>query len=306
MPVDPISQIQRTRPFGRLTPRIVYPLAFEKVRPVIRIAHRHASSMRIAERIIFDHEFVLLLAGEGEFSFGRQCIRFGPHDLFFISPFVPHAIIGERCESIAVHFDFTSSVPPACQALPRRASYEVRLPGGMQVPRHQKLPPHGRIEQEMLELVQSWSSGSELGKLTARACLMQALATLLRGCQDGTPRGDREREMDRLRMEKVLARLTGEAGQRIAVPEMAKLAGLSVSHFTRLFREWTGFPPVEYQRRQRVAHARELLADPTLAVKEVAARIGFDDPYHFSRVFRQVDGLSPLHYREAVLAGRRR
>jgi transcriptional regulator GlxA family with amidase domain len=87
---------------------------------------------------------------------------------------------------------------------------------------------------------------------------------------------------------------------------LARAAGLSVSHFNRLFLEWTGFTPMEYQRRQRITKARVLLGDAHLSIKEIAAQCGFDDPYHFSRVFRQLDGLSPSQFREAKLAGRPR
>ena len=87
--------------------------------------------------------------------------------------------------------------------------------------------------------------------------------------------------------------------------DLARAAGLSPSHFTRLFRLWTGLPPGEYLLRKRVEQACKLLGDPTLSIKEVAARSGFDDPYYFSKVFRRVDGLTPTLFREALLAGRR-
>ena len=105
-----------------------------------------------------------------------------------------------------------------------------------------------------------------------------------------------------MRIEQALATLKVSP---VPVTTLARAAGLSVSHFNREFREWTGYSPVEYQRRQRVARARELLANVTLSIKEVAVRVGFNDPYHFSRVFRQVDGLSPSQYRDAVLATRK-
>jgi two-component system response regulator YesN len=58
---------------------------------------------------------------------------------------------------------------------------------------------------------------------------------------------------------------------------------------------------MEYMRRLRVEHARELLADPSLSIKEVAARTGFTEPNHFSRVFSRIDGVPPTAFREAVL-----
>ncbi|HLL88337.1 MAG TPA: helix-turn-helix transcriptional regulator, partial [Tepidisphaeraceae bacterium] len=76
------------------------------------------------------------------------------------------------------------------------------------------------------------------------------------------------------------------------------------SRFTALFRAHTGTSPMGYVRKVRVDHARRLLADVDLSIKEVAARVGFDDAFHFSKVFRAVDGLAPTRYREALLAGR--
>jgi transcriptional regulator GlxA family with amidase domain len=154
-----------------------------------------------------------------------------------------------------------------------------------------------RIEQEFAALVKAWQTGGSVGELEAAAALLRILATLFRREQTRTG------AHSKARVEQALALLKGGP---VPVTTLAKAAGLSVSHFNREFREWTGYSPVEYQRRQRVARARELLANVTLTIKEVAARAGFEDPYHFSRVFRQVDGLSPSQYRDAVLANRQR
>ena len=59
-------RFQRSRPFGRLTPRRIHTLAVENIRPAIRIAHRLTGTQLLPERIIFDHEFVLFLKGEGD------------------------------------------------------------------------------------------------------------------------------------------------------------------------------------------------------------------------------------------------
>jgi transcriptional regulator GlxA family with amidase domain len=84
---------------------------------------------------------------------------------------------------------------------------------------------------------------------------------------------------------------------------LERISGLSASRLQALFREVTGYPPLEYLRRLRVEEARRLLADRRLSVKEVAARTGFRDTSHFSKVFRRVDGLSPAHFRDALLIG---
>ena len=60
---------------------------------------------------------------------------------------------------------------------------------------------------------------------------------------------------------------------------------------------------MEYLRRVRVQQARVLLEDVDLSIKEIARRVGFEDPFHFSKVFHRIDGLPPSLYREALLAG---
>lgn len=109
----------------------------------------------------------------------------------------------------------------------------------------------------------------------------------------------------RRRLERAIRHLDSHFALALNTPDLARIAGLSVSQFRRLFREQTGHTPMEYLRRVRVATARQLLGNIDLLIKEIAAQCGFDDPYHFSKVFHEIDGLSPSLYREALLAGRR-
>ena len=300
----PVAQVQQSRPFGRLTPRRGQPVALEQVRPVIRIAHRHDNHLVIGERIIFDHELVLFLAGQGIFCFGSDKRRFGPHDLFCVPPFVPHSVVADGlCEVIAVHFDWAPGVP-ATSRLPERSPYEVRLPGGRRLPLQTQLLAGDRVEADLLQLVAAWQTKEPLRAVEATGCLLRVLAAILR--QKSSTDASVESARDRARMEQVLKLLRDVSGPTQPPEVLAQAAGLSVSHFNRLFRAWSGFTPMEYQRRQRIARARALLGDARLSIKEIAVQCGFDDPYHFSRVFRQLDGLSPSQYREAVLASRSR
>jgi transcriptional regulator GlxA family with amidase domain len=83
----------------------------------------------------------------------------------------------------------------------------------------------------------------------------------------------------------------------IQVPILSAIAGMSVSHFSFLFKRATGCAPIEYFIRARMRRACELLEETTLNVKEVAASMGYDDPFYFSRLFKSVNGLAPREYR---------
>lgn len=82
------------------------------------------------------------------------------------------------------------------------------------------------------------------------------------------------------------------------LPELAAAAGLSVTHYTSVFRRLTGFSPVDFLIRQRIQHGATLLATSSIPITEIAPACGFNDPYYFSRSFTRVMGSSPRHYRQ--------
>ncbi len=72
----------------------------------------------------------------------------------------------------------------------------------------------------------------------------------------------------------------------------------SASYLTKIFREYTGKPPIRYLIEYRVQIAKGLLMDTNLTVKEVAERTGFVDPFYFSKCFKSYCGFSPSQYKE--------
>ena len=84
----------------------------------------------------------------------------------------------------------------------------------------------------------------------------------------------------------------------VRLPELAALAGMSVPHYAALFRQTTGYAPVNYHLRLRIQRACQLLDSTLLPVSEVAEATGFSDPYYFSRMFRGIMSRSPRAYRQ--------
>jgi AraC family transcriptional regulator of arabinose operon len=83
----------------------------------------------------------------------------------------------------------------------------------------------------------------------------------------------------------------------LRLEDFASEAGMSVSHFSELFRVQTGRSPMAYFIDIRIRHACRLLDLSRQPVKSVAIECGYRDPYYFSRVFKKVMGSSPDNYR---------
>lgn len=87
-------------------------------------------------------------------------------------------------------------------------------------------------------------------------------------------------------------------GSRIEIPQLAKLANLSLSQFEKKFRKFFGVTPIRYVNQHRVAKACIELKQSSTAVTKIATDVGFYDHSHFFRVFKKYIGISPGEYRE--------
>ena len=101
-------------------------------------------------------------------------------------------------------------------------------------------------------------------------------------------------------VKKAIALMDASLAQPFDMGHFAREAGCSERHFQRQFRKVTGRSPAEWFTTRKMHRAGDLLAIPNILVKEVADRLGYEDPLYFSRVFKRVIGLSPEEYRRRL------
>lgn len=88
-------------------------------------------------------------------------------------------------------------------------------------------------------------------------------------------------------------------GGPIAIDEMARVAGLSTAHFSRLFKEVLGDSPYQFVMDYRVEQAKRMLNEPHRPITDIALACGFADQAHFSRIFKRLTGQTPRTFRAA-------
>ncbi|MGF1484997.1 MAG: helix-turn-helix domain-containing protein [Opitutales bacterium] len=88
-------------------------------------------------------------------------------------------------------------------------------------------------------------------------------------------------------------------GAVLALPQIARAAGVSIAHLIRLFKQHTGRTPMQTLWHTRVSEGCRLLRQTGLNVSEIALRCGFQTPYHFSRLIKRATGKPPRTYRQS-------
>jgi len=79
---------------------------------------------------------------------------------------------------------------------------------------------------------------------------------------------------------------------------MATRLKCSPAHFSRLFRKKTGRTFKGYLMAYRMEKAKELLRNSHFNISEIAAQVGYEDPFQFSRTFRKQTEISPRKFRQ--------
>lgn len=85
--------------------------------------------------------------------------------------------------------------------------------------------------------------------------------------------------------------------RRIRMKDVAKLAGVSVQHFCRVFGKQTGQPFIKFLSGMRAIHAAKLLSNTRKSIKEIAYESGFGSIAQFNRLFRRYFNQKPRDYR---------
>ena len=86
----------------------------------------------------------------------------------------------------------------------------------------------------------------------------------------------------------------------VTVAELAAVADVSPTHFSRLFRQATGASPYRYVRRRRLERAERLILGTQLPFRDIARLVGCSDQSHLNRMMRAEIGLTPGQLRRAA------
>jgi AraC family transcriptional regulator len=94
--------------------------------------------------------------------------------------------------------------------------------------------------------------------------------------------------------------------EELSLSDIARGAGISLFHFSRVFKQFTNFSPHQYLLHLRLEHADLLLRNTFLSVTQICFESGFNSLEHFISAFTRQYGLSPGKYRRSKRAYRER
>ena len=112
----------------------------------------------------------------------------------------------------------------------------------------------------------------------------------------------RQREQPQERMSQIILAFLDQhfADEDISLTLVAGELHFSPSHLAREFKADTGKSIKEYITEKRIRAAKQLLADPTVKVGDVARKVGYSNARSFINIFKKYTGLTPGEYKEQL------
>ena len=152
-----------------------------------------------------------------------------------------------------------------------------------------------RIWEEMYENLSRGYSPNNL--MNTNLCLYHMIATFIFTQQQNN---DSRPQSEKAIIHQTIDYMKSNLDKSIRIEDFAELNKYSVSHFSKLFRLTTGMSPIEYFIQLKMQKACQLLYSEDSRVKQIAALLGYEDPYYFSRLFKKYMSTSPEEYRKSV------
>ena len=225
-----------------------------------------------------DYYFMYLLDGVLSFFLDGREISARAGDLVIIPPRTPYHYAHARGDSISylwAHFTGRDA---------QRMLDELSL---SLFPTVLHAAASARILRRFEGILDAYARADAFRDLELSALLSRLLITAARATSEGTAGGLRTS----------LTYLAEHYAEEISVPSLAAMESLSPSRYHALFKAQTGFAPVQYILRLRMASAKDLLTATDLSVKEIGVLCGYRDAHFFSKVFKKETGVSPSDFR---------
>jgi AraC-like DNA-binding protein len=230
--------------------------------------------------------FIYCVMGRGWCRWGDDDLKVGPGELLIVPPGVAHKYGADERLPWTIHWVHAkgSLLLPFLRELEAADQARVVFIG--------KDPQTVALFEEVLEVAERGYAFAHL--LQAGQALSHLLAVIVRRTRET----HREVDDTEQRVAQSIEYLKKHLQRNVDVKALAKLAGLSPSHYSALFKHRTGYAPIDYLTRLRMHRACQLLDTTNHSVKSVAAMVGYKDQLYFSRVFRAINDVSPSEYRQ--------
>ncbi|MCM3785393.1 AraC family transcriptional regulator [Neobacillus mesonae] len=136
-----------------------------------------------------------------------------------------------------------------------------------------------------------WHSGEGLGRYRSQIIFQEFLYWVAKSHVSDTPDSNTT-------LQKTKDYIDQHYDENLTLERLGRMAGLSLKYYSELFKKHYGVSVTEYIATTRMEHAKQLMLDSELRLRDIAHLVGYPDEFYFSRKFKKMMGVSPSEYKK--------
>ena len=230
-------------------------------------------------------EIIMPLEGSYTVQIGDNMVQLNKSDIIFIASGVTHRLIApDTGKRLIIQIEWS-----AVSKIRELNSILTLISPAITLTPESSGNIHSNIYKMLLDIADEYQHDSFLSEAVIYSKMLEVLVLIGRhhtasSCHFNV---GRQKQHDYLeRFLSICEYIDAHCTEDLTLDEIAKIAGFSKYHFSRLFKQFTNNTFYKYLNQKRIELALILLADPEISVTETAIQSGFTNPSTFIRVFK--------------------
>lgn len=235
-----------------------------------------------------------------------MCFKLNPGDILIIPPGELHELIAPDWGRRFIYLMNISLI----SKLKGFAGIQTILSHPLLINKSEFPKIYDDIYQILLQIRNEYFNNNEFAELSIQALLLSLFVKI------GDNHNNAEELFPNVRLYKqkeyvqkfnqALEYIDNHYNEEITLGTVADQIGFSKYHFSRVFKQYTGYTFCDYLTYRRIKVAEDFLASPDYSITEVAMQAGFSSISTFNRLFKQQKGCTPSEYRSKNASTKKR
>lgn len=237
----------------------------------------------VPERIINDHEIVLILGGNGKAKITDRIYDLHSGVLLYFKPGVVHSIDSSANSPLyflASHFSLNNNI-------------ELPL---MYVNNINNIY---KAKDIFFKLYKIWLNKNWGWQWQQNILLESLLFELLSDINRPV-----KSHANIKRLEIVVSYISIHYKEDITLEDLCSIVKLSKGYLSNIFKSEMGRSPLDYINQYRIDRTKELLINSSKKISDIALENGFNDPLYYTRLFKKNEGLCPTEFKKLYIANK--
>jgi AraC-like DNA-binding protein len=260
----------------------------------------------LLHRRLLDYQLFYMISGNGRIQLHDKSIDISPGDLCLVQPGMIHSYYFAKSKLIYLHFDLFFH--PYRQSTPIIPSGKIEFTeseegslqpalndiSGIEIPITVPVRDHDAVLTCLNGALALFKRTPPMYQLL----LQEIIASLIKRFLDAGNVEDKAGELTiQERIDRAVLHMKANLHERNSLLTIARIAGLSMSHFSHEFKKRFGTGPVSFMNRMRMNAAAERIKGRPDKIITIAREFGYENPLNFSRDFKRILGFSPRSVR---------